>query len=285
MDEKMKPVSYSEPVAQLLTLGEASGYRCPWEDYSALGLTASDVPELIRMATDESLNDAESDSLLVWAPVHAWRALGQLRAESAIEPLLGLLHRVDDGDDDWIGEDMPEVMGLIGPAALPALSAYLRDASHGLWARIAAGECLGNIGSAHPDARDTCVSLLTSQLERFTENDEDLNAFIIASLVDLNAVESAPVMERAFAANAVELSVLGDWQDVQIELGLLDMRITPRWRLVRPSSLNPFSNRGEQDNDGGLRQQPPPPQHHNASAKTKKKKKAQKQARKKNRRK
>jgi len=28
-----------------------------------------------------------------------WRALDQLRAESAVEPQLGLLHRIDDDDD------------------------------------------------------------------------------------------------------------------------------------------------------------------------------------------
>ncbi|MBD2121551.1 hypothetical protein [Trichocoleus sp. FACHB-262] len=50
----------------------------------------------------------------------------------AIEPLLSLLHRMDDEGNDWIGEELPEVFGMIGAAAISALSAYLGDKTHGL---------------------------------------------------------------------------------------------------------------------------------------------------------
>jgi HEAT repeat protein len=36
---------------------------------------------------DEAPLWADQNSMEVWAPVHAWRALGQLRAEEAIKPL------------------------------------------------------------------------------------------------------------------------------------------------------------------------------------------------------
>ena len=240
-----------------------------------MGLTASDVPELVRMATDESLNDADSDSPQVWAPVHAWRALGQLRAESAIEPLVGLFHLADDSDDDWIGQDMPKVMALMGPTALPALSACLQDAARGLWARIMACGCLGEVGARHPDARDECVAVFTRLLERFPENDVTLNAFLVSSMTQLNAVESAPVMERAFAENAVDISLLGDWEDVQIELGLLQSRLSPRqrWMGFGPGSLGTSGRR------------PNPPAQHTPPRSSTRKKKEQKKARRKNRRK
>jgi hypothetical protein len=44
----------------------------------------------------------------------------------------------------------------------------------------------------------------------------------------MNGRESADVIEQAFASGRVDLMVRGDWEDVQIELGLLDKRITPR---------------------------------------------------------
>jgi len=65
-----------------------------------LGLGPQHVPDLIRMALDDELYWADSDSLEVWAPIHAWRALGQLRAEAAVQPLTRLLARIDDFDDD-----------------------------------------------------------------------------------------------------------------------------------------------------------------------------------------
>ena len=97
------------------------------------------------MAIDPELNQAVAESLEVWAPVHAWRTLGLLRAEEAIEPLLTLLSRIDEADDDWVGEELPEVYEKIGPAAIPALTKYLTDTTHGLWARVAAVSSLQKI--------------------------------------------------------------------------------------------------------------------------------------------
>ena len=107
----------------------------------------------------KNLNVAGSDSLEVRAPVHAWRALGQLRAGAVAEPLTGLLHRIDDDQDDYVGEELPEVYGMIGPVAIPALTAYLADASHPLYARVAAAHSFGEIGANHPGSRATALPL------------------------------------------------------------------------------------------------------------------------------
>lgn len=224
----MTTTGYPPPVDQLLAIGDARDSMGHWPDYVALGLGPEHIPDLIRMATDEELNVTGSESLEVWAPVHAWRALGQLRAEAAAEPLTGLLHRIDDNQDDHVGEELPDVYGMIGPAAIPALAAYLADALHPLYARIAAAHSFAEIGTNHPDSRAHCVAALTAQLEQFAENGPTLNAFLVSYLIDLRAVESAPVMERAFASGQVELPVAGDWEDVQIEMGLRQTRTTPK---------------------------------------------------------
>lgn len=179
------------------------------------------------MALDKDLHRADSESKEVWANLHAWRTLGQLRAHSAIEPLLELLHRIDGYDDDWTAEELPKVYGMIGPTAIPALARSLADSSQGLWARVGTQRALEEIGTCHTDSRAECVSAIAKQLERFSENDPTLNGMLIASLLDLNAVESVPVIERAFAPKRVDESVAGDWEDVQIDLGLKKQRTTP----------------------------------------------------------
>jgi len=218
---------YLEPVSKLLTMGDCRKMR-QWPDYLALGLSPEHVPDLIRMALDEDLHWADSDSLEVWTPIHAWRALAQLGAEEAIEPLTRLLARIDEFDDDWVGEDLPDAFGLIGPAAIPTLTQYLADSSHGLWARVAAAGGLASIGKLHPEARSECVAGLTTSLRQFAQPDPTLNGFVISYLVDLRAAEAAPLMEQAFAADCVDLSIQGDWEDVQIELGLIHERTSPR---------------------------------------------------------
>ncbi|HJW82967.1 MAG TPA: hypothetical protein VJ754_01565, partial [Anaerolineae bacterium] len=132
---------YPPPVNRLLTYGDCRD-RPGWPNYLKLGLGPEHTSDLIRMATDDNLHQAMSDSREVWAPIHAWRALGQLHAAAAIAPLLGLLHRIDDDNDDWVGEDLPRALALIGPAAIAPLAAYLADEQHGLYARVAASRAL-----------------------------------------------------------------------------------------------------------------------------------------------
>jgi hypothetical protein len=172
----------------------------------------------------ETADDDEAQ----WAPVHAWRALGRLGAAEAAEPLLKVLRYVDDYGDDWTGEDLPLVYGQLGPGAVPALAGYLLQAEHGTWARTAASSGLEEIGKRHPDARGACVAALSAALEHYADQDEALNGSLAGSLVALQAVEAAPVLEQAFAAGKVDEMVIGDWEDVQIALGLKAEREHPR---------------------------------------------------------
>ena len=226
--------SYASPVNRLLSLGEPR--RNESRDYAALGLFADAVPELIRMATDEALNDGPQKSKLVWAPVHAWRALGQLRAPEAIAPLLTLFQRADDSDD-WVMSDLPEALALIGAPAIEPIASFLADSTRGEWARVTAADALGHIGQAHPDLRADCVARLAKQLEKIADQPETVNTFVISALWDLRAVEAMPVIERAFASGRVDESVNGDLEDVQIHFKLKTKREHPR----KPNRLTKMS--------------------------------------------
>ncbi len=222
---------YHPPVKQLLSLGEPQ--RGVVLDYAGLGLSLNDVPALIRMATDYQLHNGPQDSPIVWAPVHAWRALAQLRAEEAIAPLVELFRRADEDIDDWINADLPEALARFGAPMLAPVADFLANPAHGEWARVAAADAIGCAGKTNPESRADCVARLTAQLEKFAEQTETLNAFLISPLWDLRAVEAMPVVERAFASGRVDESVLGDVEDVQIEFGLKTKREHP----PRPNAL------------------------------------------------
>jgi len=235
----MPEFDYPKPISKLLTLGEVQ--RTPqWRDYLALGFGPGHVPDLIRMALDDGLHHAKSDSSEVWATVHAWRALAQLHAEDAAEPLTRLLIRIDEFGDDWVGEDIPRAFGILGPAAIPTLRDYLADSAHGVWARVAAANGLQEIADRHPHTRDDVIAILVGQLEHFDEQDRTLNACIVSDLVcDLKAVTAAPIIEKAYAAGRVDVAVLGDWEDAQVYLGLLNERQTtaPNYIAVEQPEL------------------------------------------------
>jgi hypothetical protein len=232
---------YPFPVSRLLTLGDGREMR-PWPDYPALGIGLEHVPDLVHMIQDEALHRAPSERLEVWAPVHAWRTLGQLGAEAAIEPLIGLLEQIDQDYEEWIADEVPEVLGLIGPAAVPRLTECLTTPHEGMWAQTTAAFALAEIGQRHPETRDDCVVALTRGLAAFASQDPGLNGFLIGALVDLDGVEAAPLMENAFAAHRVDPMILGDWADVQVQLGLLEEREAPAPYEVRlPEPLSPES--------------------------------------------
>jgi len=223
--------NYSPPLAAFLTLGWPEFRPVPWRDYTALGVTAAHIPQLIAMATDEQLHArATPDDAAVWAPVHAWRALGQLRAAEAARPLSRLFDMLE--DDDWVGEDLPHAFVQIGPPAVPVLAEYVDQVAYGTFPRATAAEALMKLANAYPNTRGVCVAALTTALERFVLQDPLLNGLLVWHLIRLHAVEAAPVMERAYAADCVDLTVEGDWEDVQVSLGLLAARYSPpvqRW--------------------------------------------------------
>ena len=223
------PTDFSAPVAQLIALGDAAARQPTWPDYAAFGITQEHIPELIRILQEINLFWPEEDleANETSAPIHAWRALGQLQAQAAIQPLLGLIEQNEVFDSDWVMEEIPTVMAMIGPACIPDLQAYLLAPGRKTWACVTASHCLAEIGKLNPDSRTACLAALQAGLERYADNNDTINAFLISSLADLKAVEAAPLVDRAYQSERVDLSIMGDFEDYQIEVGLLEKRLTP----------------------------------------------------------
>lgn len=63
------------------------------------------------------------------------------------------------------------------------------------------------------------------------------------ALAELKDTESAPLMEKAFETDRVD-RMMGDWEDIQVEMGLLSERTTPRTSHWRKAPIPPdYSNR------------------------------------------
>ncbi|MEM7794869.1 MAG: PBS lyase [Cyanobacteria bacterium P01_C01_bin.118] len=191
------------------------------------------------MVTDDDLNQADSDSLEVWAPTHAWRALGQLGAQDAVKPLLDLL---DNSEDDWSHDEIPIVMSLIGPSAIPAIQSYLADPSRDPYGRYSAISCFEKLGKRYPQEKEHCIDVLAQQLANFKENDPSLNGFLISGLCHLDATDKASDIRSAFAARRVDYTIIGDWDEVQVQLGLKTRNEVPVRRFSRTKALGPLSD-------------------------------------------
>jgi hypothetical protein len=221
----MTKPTYPPPLDQLLALGRPEG---DWPDYPGqYGLTAAHVPDLIRMMQDSTAWDEEiEDETWVYANIHAWRALGQLGDMTAFSPLLEMLTWVEEYDDDWTATELPEVFGLLGVETIPTLGQYLRDSKNGMWARATACDGLETVAKRHPESAPECAQLLADALADYALNDPVLNGMIVISLAELRQPSTYAVVEEAFKANRVDLMAMGDWEDFQVAVGLLEKRIS-----------------------------------------------------------
>ncbi|BCX09880.1 MAG: hypothetical protein KatS3mg066_3739 [Fischerella sp.] len=234
---------YQTPIDKLLTLGDCHKITNEYNYIAELGLDTEHIPGLISMAIDQKLNSADSASLEAWGAIHACRALGQLRAEAAIEPLMQLFHKLE--DSDWVNEEMPKIYGMFGEVAIPRLQAYLADESHGIFPRITAIHSLEEICKQHPNTRQKCIAALTQQLKSFAQNPHELNGFIVASLIELQAVESAAVIKSAFLAQSVPDEITGTWDNVCDSLGINSDKIA----LFTDINLDEVSQLGDISTD------------------------------------
>jgi hypothetical protein len=249
IESQPAPDRAAEPLrGQLEKFGDAHK-TAKWEtgeiDYVArLGLTATDVPELLTIAREwtEAQEWPDDEGYVAgYAPIHAWRGLAQLRAAEAVPVLLEMLDPLDKDGDDWFLEEFPHAFAWIGPAAVPSLRDYLADSGHEVFARICAAHSLQEVAARHPHVRDEVVKILADALSRFADTDEGVNAYVVTALVDLKATEAAEVIERAHAADRVDVFVNGNWNDVRKELGVPGLGLVPeelanqKWGWVRES--------------------------------------------------
>lgn len=219
---------YTPPVDSLLTIGQLTNTGAKWFDYvGPYNLTSTHLPELIQMMNDTALYQGEMEDAKSWAPIHAWRAIAQLQDSTALPAIVDYLRDVSQ-DDDWCLGDFPQVFALFGPVSLPYCASFLTET--GLdheWGQVAITEALKQLGQEYPETRDECVAIMVEALGRYREQADTLNTYLILNLVEFKAVEAAGLIEEVFAAELADDTVMGDWQDVQIELGLLDKRTSP----------------------------------------------------------
>jgi hypothetical protein len=217
-------------VARLVSYGEPDSKSGEWEDYLADGgLTQTDVPALIAIATSESLSLTDSD--IGWTPIHAWRALGQLRAIEAVKPLIPLFA----WDWDWVWEDLPAAYALMGTAVLPVLAEcivpLLTDEDSGITSIV---ETLTKIAAVSDEARTAAVGTLGELLSHYETSDRLVNGALVCVAIDLKAVEYVELVEAMYAANRVNTIYSGSWASVQVDLGLRDRG------EFKPSDLDPL---------------------------------------------
>ncbi len=222
--------NYPKPIADLFTLGECQSppwgtEKKVWRNYLAMGFGPEHVPDLERLAVDADILMDESDDPAGWAPMHAWRVLGQLKSLSSIAVLLD--HCIVWENNDWLVNEARFVFAMMGPSAANVLINRLLDDGQPEEGRVLLSEYIEKVAQCYESIRDDCVQGLACQLKKYNNNSKNFNSSIISSLLELEAVEYTDLIKKVYDENRLYLSEPGDWEDAEIALGLRSKRSTP----------------------------------------------------------
>jgi tetratricopeptide (TPR) repeat protein len=203
--------SFAPPVAELFALGEPM-FGPEWPHYvAAHGFTLEHVPELLRLLDAREFDELNGDDARVWAPIHAARALGQLRAEQAIEPLIDFARR-HQGDDYLVLEHIMEDIGL------PAVDALVR------WLRLPAAtddehmtpiEALERIALANPSEHARITSELAALLLHFDRRPANLNSLLCDALYSLDATAYRSLVAQVLDSGRFDPEFVDDLEAVE----------------------------------------------------------------------
>ncbi|MCP4288198.1 MAG: hypothetical protein GY792_27805 [Gammaproteobacteria bacterium] len=181
-----------------------------WHDYLQYGFGTADVPELLSLVSDESLHKSDSNGNEVWVPLHAWRALGQLRSPLAVAPLIVLFEFL--WEDDWAISELGIVLGMIGVPAIESLSVCLKDSCHAEIARIMALDGLAEVAKQYPECRDRIIEIIRGYMVCPDTSATGLNGLLLGRLIDLEAVELVDDIRCLFDMECVDISCAGGWK-------------------------------------------------------------------------
>ncbi len=213
-------------IQTLLTLGEPAN-KHNWPNYvEQYSFTLEDVPTLLMLYADEDVNAMDSDRPEVWAQVHVWRTLGQLGNEASIVPIIQSFDTLY--DDDYAQSELPEVIGMIGPVAIPALVDYWQQHNKNEFSYCLAMDALCEIAKHYPAHRSRVIDIYLDYMKHPYTSERVLNGLLIAQLMDLKAVEAIDEIRSMFALGCVDLSCAGDLEEVEIDLGFRTRRSTPK---------------------------------------------------------
>ncbi len=127
--------------------------------------------------------------------------------------------------DMYLHGEISKAIALMDIEAIPRLKDFLWDTAQSEATRSEAIFCLEKLGKKH---RNECLSVFNEFLYKGTNEQRTLTGFVMCTLIELQATECIESISDAFKRECVEISIPGDFEDVEIALGLRNKRVTPK---------------------------------------------------------
>ena len=215
--------------------------------YKKHGFDENDTEILTKLACDESIEQLpynKKNEGKIFAPLHAVMVLGILKAK---EPFYELLKKYDtiDEEDDYFSSALMYYFRRVGIDFYDDIIDYFLDRDNNIYRRMGMLEVLEHIfedDSKNKKFNTAFEKALVVYLSRDNELDDGLNAIAIFALVDLSGAKHIELIRMAFKTKPVDPWYDGDLEEIELRLGLIKKRKTPKPRNILGIPLDGYED-------------------------------------------
>lgn len=209
---------YSTKIQPLIELGlKGLSYGQKRLDYSQFDFQQEDVEELIALATDTISEDLDN------APFHAMHILSQMQIVESIEPILQRVF-AQGAEDYFLNDNMPSFLSNMRDGAIDAIKRHLYEKHE---EKLFLFDSITEVVKKHPDAKDEFANILMEYINTTDDNDTHIG-FAISAIKKCDGAKHIEFIREVFKTKKVDVGVVGDIEDVEIDLGFRSRRETKR---------------------------------------------------------
>jgi hypothetical protein len=161
--------------------------------------------------------------------------LAELRAYDSLQAVLNVLRQDEGFSNFWFDayfDDLVIPLYHLGQNQLSALVIYLKEPYNYTWCRFYVSQVLTQVALHQPERRTEVVEYFKDILTYFLENrtqegiiDGEFLGSMIGHLIDFDAKELLPIIEQLFANELVNVTMSGDWLEIQRNFEAADLPV------------------------------------------------------------
>jgi tetratricopeptide (TPR) repeat protein len=180
------------------------------------------------MARFDHFNDQDWEEETHTFPIHALFLLAELRSAASLSHVLNLIRQDDEWTTYWFADLVTESFPMhfykmLGDVDFSVLKNYLLEPANEPFQRMVVPAALVVLAHHHPEKRSECIAFLEDMLNDFYDHREqyediidiELNGAIVSDLIELNAEESYPTIEKLYAAYMLADDMAGDLSEIK----------------------------------------------------------------------
>ncbi len=198
-------------------------------DASKYGLEKSDIPQLLEIGgriSDYYNSEVEDDDSTDWATSSfALSALQQLKSEEGLH----LVYRIANQQDfaEFEGELLLKFSESNPEALLKLAEEFFLTSAYSTRNYILEG--VGKIAASDSEKIGRIEQFFAENLKHYQDLDKSNNGFLVGGLIEIGkGKEHYDLIKEVYRIGKADISIRGDLEDIEIELGMRTERETPK---------------------------------------------------------